>query len=324
MKDRQNREIEYMRISLTDRCNLRCRYCMPNVLPFVPHEQILRYEEILAICECAVELGIDRFKITGGEPLLRKGVLSFMERLKKLPGCRQVTVTTNGVLLKQSVPQLQKIGIDGINVSLDTLDRKTYEALTGSDSLNAVLEGLYQAVDAGLKVKINCVPLKGINETDWMDLLEICRNYPVDVRFIELMPIGNAKSYAGVSLKEMEHRIRECFPDGEDVKERLGNGPARYYHPVHFQGSIGFIDALQGKFCSRCNRVRLTSEGFLKTCLYYDQGISLRDPLRNGCSSEELTNLIRQAVLEKPKEHQFDRQKSETDADTRNMSQIGG
>lgn len=324
MKDKFNREIEYMRISLTDRCNLRCKYCMPCDVPWIDHEQILSYEEILEICQIAVELGINRFKITGGEPLVRKGCLEFIRLLKQMPGVQQVTMTTNGILLRQYADELAEAGINGINVSLDTLDRGRFAFLTGKDALDQVLDGLYYSHKLGIKMKVNCVPLKGVNEDGLLQMLEICRDYPIDVRFIEVMPIGYGKEYAGISVVNLEQEIRNAYPDGETVLRRLGNGPARYYHPSSFMGSVGFIDAIHGKFCSDCNRIRLTSEGFLKTCLYYGHGTSLRDYRRRGGNREGLKNLMKQTIFQKPKEHHFGSQSVEDERELRKMSQIGG
>lgn len=324
MKDKFNREIEYMRISLTDRCNLRCKYCMPCDVPWIDHEQILSYEEILEICQIAVELGIDRFKITGGEPLVRKGCLDLIRTLKQMPGVKQVTMTTNGVLLRQYADELAEAGVNGINVSLDTLNRERFAFLTGKDALEQVLDGLYYLQKLGIKMKVNCVPLKGFNEDGLLQMLEICRDHPIDVRFIEVMPIGYGKEYAGISVVNLEQEIREAYPDGETVVRRLGNGPARYYHPSAFLGSVGFIDAIHGKFCGDCNRIRLTSEGFLKTCLYYGYGSSLRDYRRGGGSREGLKNLMQQTIFQKPKEHHFGSQSAEDEKELRKMSQIGG
>ncbi len=323
MKDKFGREIEYMRISITDRCNFRCKYCMPCEVPFIPHEQILSYEEIYQICESALELGINRFKITGGEPLLRKGCMEFMRTLKSMPGTRQVTITTNGMLLGTYAREMKEMGINGINVSLDTLNRDTFHQLTGVDGLRQVLDSIYMAHDLGLKVKINCVPLKHVNEKDTFQILEICKKHAIDVRFIEIMPIGYGKDYAGITVTDLERQIREEYPHGEEVVRKLGNGPARYYHPQEFKGSIGFIDSIHGKFCDKCNRVRITSEGFLKTCLYYNYGTSLRDYMRQGGSKEGLTELMRETILNKPGEHHFG-SSQEQDEDTRKMSQIGG
>lgn len=324
MKDKFNREIEYMRISLTDRCNLRCKYCMPCDVPWIEHQQILSYEEILEICQIAVELGIDRFKITGGEPLVRKGCLAFIRTLKQIPGVKQVTMTTNGVLLRQYADELAEAGVNGINVSLDTLDRERFAFLTGKDALEQVLDGLYYSNKLGIKMKVNCVPLKGFNEDGLLQMLEICRDHPIDVRFIEVMPIGYGKEYAGISVVNLEQEIRKAYPDGETVLRRLGNGPARYYHPSKFKGSVGFIDAIHGKFCGGCNRIRLTSEGFLKTCLYYGHGSSLRDYRRGGGSRDGLKNLMQETIFQKPKEHHFGSSSADDERELRKMSQIGG
>lgn len=324
MKDKFNREIEYMRISLTDRCNLRCKYCMPCDVPWIEHQQILSYEEILEICQIAVELGIDRFKITGGEPLVRKGCLAFIRTLKQMPGVKQVTMTTNGVLLRQYADELAEAGVNGINVSLDTLNRERFAFLTGKDALEQVLDGLYYSNKLGIKMKVNCVPLKGFNEDGLLQMLEICRDHPIDVRFIEVMPIGYGKEYAGISVVNLEQEIRKAYPDGETVLRRLGNGPARYYHPSNFKGSVGFIDAIHGKFCGDCNRIRLTSEGFLKTCLYYGHGSSLRDYRRGGGSRDGLKNLMQETIFQKPKEHHFGSSSADDERELRKMSQIGG
>ena len=324
MKDKFNREIEYMRISLTDRCNLRCKYCMPCDVPWIDHEQILSYEEILEICQIAVELGIDRFKITGGEPLVRKGCLEFIRTLKQMTGVKQVTMTTNGVLLRQYADELAEAGVNGINVSLDTLDRERFAFLTGKDALEQVLDGLYYSNKLGIKMKVNCVPLKGFNEDGLLQMLDICRDHPIDVRFIEVMPIGYGKEYAGISVVNLEQEIRKAYPDGETVLRRLGNGPARYYHPSEFLGSVGFIDAIHGKFCGDCNRIRLTSEGFLKTCLYYGHGSSLRDYRRGGGSRDGLKNLMQETIFQKPKEHHFGNLSADDEKELRKMSQIGG
>lgn len=323
MKDRYGREIEYMRLSLTDRCNLRCKYCMPCDLPSIPHENILTYEEFLQICQAALALGIDCFKVTGGEPLVRKGCMDFIRTLKNMPGVRQVTLTTNGLLLEKYAGELSEAGVDGINVSLDTLDKSVYRNLTGKDALQEVLEGILSAYRLGLHIKINCVTLKGINEQELFSMVELARMQNIDVRFIEIMPVGFGKEFAGISMDMLRKEIVRRYPRGEIVTRRLGNGPASYYHPEGFAGSIGFIDAIHGKFCDKCNRVRVTSEGYLKTCLYYNHGISLRDILRSGGGMTQLQAQMRAAIWNKPMEHHFGKNDEESQ-DTRKMSQIGG
>ena len=187
MIDSCGRRIDYMRVSITDRCNLRCRYCMPEDQPFIEHDQILRYEEIIRICRAATKLGVRNIKITGGEPLVRRGCCELIEQIKALPGIEHVTVTTNGVLLEEVVPRFREIGVDGVNISLDTLRPDVYAKITGRDSFDAVWRGLCAAVDAGLRVKINCVPLSGVNEDELCSLAMLARDWPVDVRFIEMI-----------------------------------------------------------------------------------------------------------------------------------------
>ena len=197
MTDSHGRTIDYMRISITDRCNLRCRYCIPEEVPSIPHEQILRFEEILRICRLAGELGIRKFKVTGGEPFVRKGCLDFLRDLKALPHTEQVTITTNGMLLYDFLPELKAIGIDGINISLDTLNADTFQYLTRRTGLSEVMESIIACQESGIRTKVNSVLLQGINDEDFFPLMELAKKYPVDVRFIELMPIGYGKQYQG-------------------------------------------------------------------------------------------------------------------------------
>ena len=324
MKDIYGRTIDYMRISVTDCCNLRCRYCMPEDIQSVEHADILSYEELLSICESAADLGICKFKITGGEPLVRKGWVGFIERLKQLPGVRQVTLTSNGLLLKPYLERLKEAGIDGINVSLDTLDEKKYKAVTGKTGVQTVLSAVRKSACMGLNTKINCVIMKGINDGEIFDLLDIGRKDAVDIRFIEIMPIGFGKQFTGMDSDEIMSLLREKYPGIKKEEQVRGNGPARYLKIPGFCGAVGFIDAVHCKFCGKCNRIRLTSEGFLKPCLYYSRGIPLREKLRSGISREELSQLICQTVLDKPEGHRFSERDPNGKADSRKMSQIGG
>lgn len=322
MKDLYQREIDYMRISVTDRCNLRCKYCMPYEIDLLRHEDILSYEEIIRIVRIAAQQGIRNLKVTGGEPLVRKGCVGLIRELKKIPGIDHVTMTTNGVLLKRFLPELKEVGIDGINISLDTLDAVEYENITGRDEWSYVWESFLQAVHMGFKVKINCVPMKGYNETSCLSMVELAREYPVDVRFIEMMPIGYGKDFVPLDREKMLSRILERYPDLTQSKKKRGFGPAYYYAGPQLKGSIGFIEALSHKFCSRCNRIRLTADGHLKTCLYYKNNIDLKKILREGASDQELEKAFWKALEEKPKEHHFGRMEDETE--NRKMSQIGG
>lgn len=321
MIDQYQRNIDYMRISITDRCNLRCRYCMPEDIPLMPMENILRYEEILQVCEEAVRLGIRKYKITGGEPLVRQGCIDLIRRLKALEGVDQVTLTTNGLLLSDYLESLRGYGIDGINISLDTLDPARYRAITGFDKLEPVMEALKRAVDLDMKIKINAVLQEGINEKDWEDLLELARYMPVDVRFIELMPIGMGRGMKPVSNVLLLDRIREKYPGLTRDADTHGNGPAVYYRIPGFSGSLGLISALHGKFCSSCNRIRLTSTGDLKPCLCYQESIPLRQLLREG-RREEIRELLIRAVESKPLMHHFEDDRAVTEQ--KKMAQIGG
>ncbi len=312
-----------MRISVTDRCNLRCRYCMPNDVAAVCHEDILRFEEIERICAAAVRLGIVRFKITGGEPLVRRGCPGLIARLKASQGVEQVTLTTNGLLLGEQLDELCAAGLDAVNVSLDTLDDERFAAITGRRVIRPaqILELLESCCERGLRTKVNAVMLE---ETlpDAVPLAEIAKRLPVDVRFIELMPVGCGGKLRRISPEQVLERLNERWPDLRPTDEVRGNGPARYYASGALLGRIGFIDAVSHKFCASCNRVRLTSTGQLKPCLCFDSGVDLRALLREGCTDEALTEALRAAVYAKPRAHRFDEQSQITER--RLMSQIGG
>lgn len=324
MIDSYGRKINYLRISITDRCNLRCQYCMPEDLPSISHKEILRFEEILQICQYAGELGIHNFKVTGGEPFVRKGCMDFLKQLKALPYTEQVTITTNGTLLGEFLPELKNMGIDGINISLDTLNPQTFEQITRQKGQELVLKNIIKSQELGIRTKVNTVLLKGINDKEFPDLLHLARDYAVDVRFIEIMPIGFGKNYLGYDREKLLSKITELYPDYQVTTQKRGNGPANYIQIPGFQGCIGFIDAVHGKFCNYCNRIRLTADGMLKLCLYYENGLNLRNLLRTGLTSEEVRSAIEKAILQKPSEHCFYQPALEGEPELRKMSQIGG
>lgn len=323
MIDQYNRKIEYMRISITDRCNLRCRYCMPAGIVLARHAQLLTYEELLQVCAAAVSLGIHKFKITGGEPLVRRGCLDFIRRLKRLPGVSQVTLTTNGVLLEQSLTALQAAGIDGINISLDTLDEEKYRALTGSaaGTVAAVQRSLRRGLAGGLKMKINAV-LLAATRADLLSLAGLAAADPVDVRFIELMPIGEGTTLKGIAMEEALAVLKKAWPDLTATAERRGNGPAHYYKTAGLTGRIGFIDAISHEFCGGCNRVRLTAMGRLKPCLCYDTGLELKELLSRRPPAAELRAAMADCIYHKPKAHCFLQEQEISEHS--NMHQIGG
>ena len=334
MRDQFGRNIDYMRVSVTDRCNLRCIYCMPEEgVPCVSHSDILTFDEIRRICGIGAELGISRIKLTGGEPLVRRGLPGLLGMLKKIPGIEQVTLTTNGILLKDNINELVSNGLDAVNISIDTLDPEYYHKITRRGGIEEVLSGLDAALSyPALKVKVNCVPLKGMPEETYVQLASLAKDRDVDVRFIEMMPIGLGKEYCGVSGQEIYNILKERFGEAERCNGKFGNGPAVYVQFSGFQGKIGFIDAVTHKFCSTCNRVRLTSEGRLKLCLQYETGIDMRSLLRSGADDEVIRQEMRRVIYEKPACHHFADGRPDTPAslsgdeklETRDMSQIGG
>ena len=326
MIDRCGRNIDYLRISVTDRCNLRCIYCMPEEgVQHVERSLILQEEEILRICRVMAELGIRKIKLTGGEPLVRPRMPQLVEKLKNMPGIEKVTLTTNGVLLKDQMSDFARAGLDGLNISLDTLDASVYRQLTRRDEIEAVRRGLRTAIQKGrMQIKINCVPVLGIEEQKLLEVAELAKNHNVHVRFIEMMPIGMGTQFAFVKEDALKHALEEAFGTFTPCGDVAGNGPCHYFAVPGFQGRIGFISAVSHKFCSECNRIRLTSEGFLKTCLQYDNGVELKTILRGGGTDEDLRRAIGQALAEKPKGHSFEKKTEFTDREHRGMSQIGG
>ena len=327
MIDSFGRTIDYVRLSVTDRCNLRCLYCMPECgVEQLEHAQVMRFEEMLRLCRVLSGLGVSKFKVSGGEPLVRRGVCDFIADLKQVPGVEQVTLTTNGVLLRQNLERLKTAGIDGINISLDTLNEFTFRELTRNGDIDTVLEGLQAALAARIcPIKINALLLKGKNDSELETLAAMARDMDVSVRFIELMPIGLGTVYEPVSGEEVLQRLTVAYGRPEEYDRPMGNGPARYYTFPGFKGKIGLINAISHAFCSSCNRVRLTSDGWLKLCLQFDIGVDLLTPLRQGASDQEIEQLVRQAIAQKPEKHVFDRERGQIDnREIKNMNSIGG
>lgn len=318
MLDQYKRKIDYLRISVTDRCNLRCAYCQPQQAAFVPHAEILRYEEILRICRLAVQLGISKFKITGGEPLLRRDCCSFISSLKQLEGVEQVTLTTNGTLLPQLLPQLVAAGVDCVNVSLDTLETAAYAKLTGG-RLQDVLQGLDALSASGLRFKLNCVPLAGLGVGQLLALLKLAHGYGVPLRFIELMPLSANADLEGMSGSEIRSQLQQAGLSLQRDGARYGNGPASYWRVGGYRMPVGFIEPLHNRFCSSCNRVRLTSVGLLQPCLYSTSGLSLKRMLRDGLADDDILAAMRETIAVKPAGHQFDASPARF-----SMNQIGG
>lgn len=333
MNDLMGRTVDYLRISVTDRCNLRCRYCMPpEGVSDIGHREILRYDEILVIVKTMAQLGIKKIKVTGGEPLVRRGTEELIRELAAVEGIEEVTLTTNGVMLEERLPALIQAGIRNINISLDTLDRERYKALAGADMLEKVRGAVSACLaDERIRLKINCISLADTPKEDFISLARIAEKNCADVRFIEVMPIGMGKTQSGISADTLFEMLEESFGKGRKVCERRGNGPAEYFEFEGFKGKIGFISAVSHRFCTECNRIRLTADGILKPCLASEYGVNLKALLRNGAGSDgaggdRLAEHIRQAIEGKAEGHCFnacgkpqDRVQGE-----RLMSQIGG
>lgn len=325
MLDKLNRKIDYLRISVIDRCNLRCVYCMPEEgVESIPHEEILTYDEILRICETVSQLGIKKIKITGGEPLVRKDIVNLIRDIKNLDKIEQVTLTTNGILLYDMLDDLYDAGIDAINISLDTLKKDNFKQITRRDGLEKVLMAIDKAYNLGIRVKINCLAIRDFNINELADIANFAKDREIDVRFIELMPIGFGKKYTQIDNDEILSILESNFGTFEPVTEKRGNGPAKYYKNKDMKGCIGFISAISHEFCESCNRIRLTSNGFLKLCLHYNKGIDLKAPIRSGISDEDLKVLIHDTIWNKPLSHKFGHTNGEKDIEVKNMVQIGG
>ena len=324
MKDPFGRQINYLRISVTDRCDLRCRYCMPEQgIAVKSHDEILSYEEILTFVEMSTNFGINKVRLTGGEPLVRKGIVDFVARINQIPGIKEIGLTTNARKLAPNAKALKEAGLKSINISLDTLDPEKYRYITRWGDLNDVLHGIDQALKVGFdKVKINAVLMKGFNDHEILDLVNLAKDKPVDVRFIELMGIGQANELASEYLSTTE--IMTHIPGLRKASDDnlINAGPADYYTLEGYQGRIGFISALSNCFCGTCNRLRLTSDGKLMPCLHSKIEVNVRPYLKEK-DLDGLRDAIHGAIELKPSGHKLSNGKQVSD-DGRYMSQIGG
>lgn len=307
MKDCLGRNINYLRISVTDRCNLRCRYCMPEEgIEKKFHTDILTLEEIYEVVKVCAGMGTDKVRITGGEPLVRKGLTGLIEKISATKGIKEVALTTNGVLLKKLARELKAAGLKRINISLDTLDAGKYEYMTRGGNIKDVLEGIEEALKVGLKpIKINTVLIKGFNEDEIGELLKLSLREDVDVRFIELMPIGQAAAFASEQYLPSSF-VLERFKELEPVESEDKSSPAKYYRLPGAKGRVGFINPISHKFCSNCNRIRLTADGKLKPCLHTDLEIDTKKILRDDTIKDKhqaLRAAVEETVNAKPEHH---------------------
>lgn len=328
--DSFSRTISYLRLSLTDRCNLRCRYCMPEDstkgLAVLQHEELLSYEELLRIVTIAVGMGMNKLRLTGGEPLVRKGVMEFITRLGAIEGLEEIRLTTNGVLLAENAERLYAAGIRKLNISLDSMRPERFKFITGVDRFESVWQGIETAMDTGFDVKLNVVAMKGINDDEFVDFAKLSVDRGFQVRFIEFMPVGSDSSWSkdsyisSADLKDMISQVGSL----EALPGCRMDGPARVYQLTMAdgrKGKVGFISPISHHFCDSCNRLRLTSAGKLRACLLHDREADLKSLLRGGATDAELRHLIRQTILDKPKGHTLAEQR---DRCSGQMSRIGG
>ena len=323
MKDKFGREIDYLRVSVTDKCNLRCIYCMDEKdNSFLKNDEKLTDDEIYRIVKESSKLGIKKVRITGGEPLVRPDLVNLVSKINSIPGIEEIYLTTNGILLADMIDELAVNGLKGVNISLDSLNEERFNKLTRLGKLNKVLEAIDKAIALGIKVKLNTVIVNDINKDEIIDFVNLTKEKEIDVRFIELMPIGIAINYKGATNEDVLKVISENYSDYEEVVRSKSGGPASYIKLKNAKGKIGFISAISNCFCEECNRIRLTPEGFLKQCLHFDYGIDLKSKLRTGITDKELRKLIYDNIYDKPEKHLF-LEKSDH-KELKFMNQIGG
>ena len=339
--DQFSRTITYLRLSLTDRCNLRCMYCMPKedqerddqvkTGKFLSHSELLTYEELLRVVRLAVSQGMNKLRLTGGEPLVRKGILDFIQELFLIPGLGEVRLTTNGVLLGEYAERLYSAGIRHLNISLDTLVPEKFLQITSKDSFSEVWTGIQEAKRLGFKIKINVVAMRGINDDEFLDFARLAVEELLQIRFIEFMPVGDKSTWQRdqfISSEEIKNTI-EKLGVLTPFEKSHGEGPARMYELETFageKGAVGFISPISHHFCDQCNRLRLTSEGKLRACLLNDRETDLKILLRSGASDEKLIASIRQTIMDKPQGHTLHEQSEARErlSCSGQMSRIGG
>jgi cyclic pyranopterin phosphate synthase len=328
--DMFSRTISYLRLSLTDRCNLRCVYCMPEEdeggLQLLQHEDLLSFEELLHIVELVVGMGMNKIRLTGGEPLVRRGVMDFIKSLSSIEGLNEIRLTTNGVLLHEKAAGLYDSGIRKLNISLDTMRPERFKKITGVDSFDKVWQGIETAEKLGFDVKLNVVAMNGVNDDEFVDFAGLALNKPYQVRFIEFMPVGDRSTWneaSYISSKELRKRIAS-LGTLEPLVGRKMDGPARVYSLTTAdgrRGQVGFISPISHHFCDTCNRLRLTSAGRLRACLLHDHEADLKSLLRGGASDDTVRALITQTILDKPKGHTLAEDQLNCSGQ---MSRIGG
>jgi len=326
--DKHGRVINYLRLAVTDRCNLRCFYCMPEEgIKYVERSALLTYEEMFTIINLLAKHGVTKLRITGGEPFLRKGMFEFLESISRIKNLHKIHITTNGTLTAGRVADLKRIGIASINLSLDSLDKTRFYDMTRRDQLDTVLATLEELLAHDIKTKINCVVMDGKNIDDIIPMVELAKDKPIDVRFIEEMPFNGTGDHPANLVWTMDHtmeHIKKKYPKLEKIKDE-NNSTSFNYHIPGFSGNVGFIAAYSRLFCGSCNRIRITPQGLLKTCLY-DNGIfNIRDLMRQGATDKELILALTSALSHKAKDgFEAERNRGKHNLVTESMATIGG
>ncbi len=326
MYDGHNRQINYLRVSVTDRCNFRCAYCMPEQgVKMLTHEDILTYEELLRIIRVVSQHGVNKIRLTGGEPLVRRGITGFIRSIADLNTVTDISMTTNGSLLADMAAELKNAGLNRVNISLDTIDPERFRSITGGGNVDETIKGIQTALAIGLTpVKLNVVLTNIISERDVSFFVELMHREPISIRFIEYMPIGESRVGPGPSIEEIKTMInslgRGALRPTLDIR---GNGPAKYFYLPQAKGSFGFITPISDHFCGVCNRIRLTADGKFKPCLLSNQEIDIKGALRSGVSDDEIAKLFYDTIANKPQGHTLTNAGGKTKF-FRKMSQIGG
>ncbi len=325
--DNHGRKINYLRLAVTDRCNLRCFYCMPENICYSAKENLLTFSEMYRIVRVMSEMGIEKLRITGGEPFLRKGIMEFMHRVNALEGIRQIHITTNGTLISDKIPKLVKLGIQSVNFSLDSLDRERFFEITKRDEFEKVKDALYQFIESDITTKVNMVVMSGRNEQDIIPMALLTKDRPISVRYIEEMPFnGEGNRYMKTDYFNFEkiiETLKTAFPDLRKIPDPPASTSLNYAIPGH-AGTVGVIPAFSRTFCGTCNRIRVTAEGTLKTCLYDNGVLNIRDALRNNISDNELKNSFLTTFNQRAKDGFEAEQQREGLPVTESMSTIGG
>ncbi|MFO7570116.1 MAG: GTP 3',8-cyclase MoaA [Smithellaceae bacterium] len=329
-RDHHNRDINYLRVSITDRCNLRCVYCRPKEgISLKGHDDILRYEDILRVVSTSVSMGLIKVRLTGGEPLVRRGFVEFAAELKRIKGLEDISLTTNGILLDRYAEGIYQAGVRRINISLDSMNPEKYAQITQGGDLRDVLRGISAAEKIGFSpIKINVVVIKGVNDDEILDFVQMAADNPFQVRFIEIMPISEVnidQPDEFLPTAQLQETISRHFTlEAINGKRNKSDGPAKIFKIQGGLGEIGFINPVSNHFCATCNRLRLTADGKLRACLLKDEEIDLKEALSRGCDDTELEALIRNAIDLKPAHHDLDCSDRHLKKCHRDMSDIGG